>query len=67
MDDNQFTEIKQKVGNQISPGHLDSLQNVDAKVGHQFHKRTGTLNEINTEHDSIRKKRRGRKIYVIRS
>jgi len=37
MDDN--LQKSHKIGNQIFPGDLDSLQNVDAKVGHQHHKR----------------------------
>jgi len=28
-----------------NPGHLDDLQNVGAKVGHQHYRRTGTLDK----------------------
>jgi hypothetical protein len=36
----------QKMENQIFSDRLDDLQNVDAKIGYQDHKRRGTLNEI---------------------
>jgi len=36
----------QKMKKQIFPGHLDSLQNVDAKVEYQRYRTTGTLNKI---------------------
>jgi len=39
-------EKSQKMGNQTLRGHLDGLQNVGAKVGHQYDKRTGTLDKI---------------------
>jgi hypothetical protein len=39
----------QKMENQIldtGPGHLDWLQNIGAKVGHQYRRRTSTLDKI---------------------
>jgi len=35
----------QKMESQTSPGHLNDLQNVGAKVGHQHHE-TSALNKI---------------------
>jgi hypothetical protein len=45
IDDNRLAKIA-KNGNRTSPGHLDGLQNVAAKVGHECHRRTGTLDKI---------------------
>jgi len=36
----------QEMENQTSASHLESLQNVGAKDGHQYHKRTDTLDKI---------------------
>jgi hypothetical protein len=44
----------QKNGNQTSPDH----QNVDAKVGHQHYRETGTLNKI----QDYKKKKKKREI-----
>jgi uncharacterized protein YaaN involved in tellurite resistance len=44
------------MGNQTLLDHLDSLQNVDAK-GHQYHKKTGTLDKIQNDLDDKKKKK----------
>jgi len=52
-------EKSQKMKNQTFPGHLDGLQNVGAKVEHQRHKRTDTLDKIQDmilEEDKEKKK-----------
>jgi len=36
----------QEMENQISPGYLNGFQNVDARNGHQYHRRTGTLDKV---------------------
>jgi len=35
-----------KIAKDEKSGHLDSLQNVGAKVGHQHHRKTSTLDKI---------------------
>jgi len=45
MDDNRLAKMA-KMGNQTIPNHLASLQNVGARVGHQHHRRTDTLDKI---------------------
>jgi len=49
MDDDRFAKIAKM---ETSPGYLDGLQNVDAKIEHQYYEGIGTLDKI---HDPIRR------------
>jgi len=58
MDDNRLAKIVNhaKMEDQTTPGQLDGLQNVDAKVKHQHYRRTGALDKI--QEVSYKKKRK---------